>query len=157
MTSPNVSTLFSSPLTGEDVRRTGEGDDRSTSPGLRPPSPGLGRETRNDSSPSSRPSPEASAGTARGGESRPKLVIITGPTASGKTALSLKLAHKFSGEIISADSRQIYRGMDIGTAKTHLTPSFPKRGQGEFYSKGGASIQAAAPAALLSALGLAQW
>ncbi|OGE76197.1 MAG: tRNA (adenosine(37)-N6)-dimethylallyltransferase MiaA [Candidatus Doudnabacteria bacterium RIFCSPHIGHO2_02_FULL_48_21] len=47
----------------------------------------------------------------------PKLVIITGPTAAGKTALSLKLAKKFTGEIISADSRQIYTQMDIGTAK----------------------------------------
>ncbi len=47
----------------------------------------------------------------------PKLVIITGPTASGKTALSLRLARKFNGEIISADSQQVYRGMDIGTAK----------------------------------------
>ena len=47
----------------------------------------------------------------------PRIIIITGPTASGKTALSLKLAKKFNGEIISADSRQIYRGMDIGTAK----------------------------------------
>ncbi len=46
-----------------------------------------------------------------------KVVVIVGPTASGKTALSLKLSKKFSGEIISADSRQIYRGMDIGTAK----------------------------------------
>ena len=42
---------------------------------------------------------------------------ITGPTASGKTALSLKLAEDFGFEIISADSMQIYRGMDIGTAK----------------------------------------
>lgn len=47
----------------------------------------------------------------------PKVIIITGPTASGKTVLSLKLAKKFDGEIISADSRQIYRGMTIGTAK----------------------------------------
>ena len=49
--------------------------------------------------------------------SLPKLVVITGPTASGKTALSLRLAKRFNGEIISADSQQIYRGMDIGTAK----------------------------------------
>ncbi|MBQ2737261.1 MAG: tRNA (adenosine(37)-N6)-dimethylallyltransferase MiaA [Clostridia bacterium] len=44
-------------------------------------------------------------------------IAITGPTASGKTALSLKLAEALSGEIISLDSMQIYRGMDIGTAK----------------------------------------
>lgn len=45
------------------------------------------------------------------------LLVITGPTASGKTDLSIKLAVHFRGEIISADSMQIYRGMDIGTAK----------------------------------------
>jgi tRNA dimethylallyltransferase len=48
---------------------------------------------------------------------RPKLIAVVGPTASGKTALGIELAEKFDGEIISADSRQIYRGMDIGTAK----------------------------------------
>lgn len=47
----------------------------------------------------------------------PKIVVILGPTASGKTALSLKLAKEFKGEIISADSRQVYKYMDIGTAK----------------------------------------
>ncbi|MFA7230064.1 MAG: tRNA (adenosine(37)-N6)-dimethylallyltransferase MiaA [Victivallaceae bacterium] len=46
-----------------------------------------------------------------------KIVVVTGPTATGKTALSVKLAEHFSGEIISADSRQVYRGMDIGTGK----------------------------------------
>lgn len=45
------------------------------------------------------------------------LVVIVGPTAAGKTALSIELAEAMGGEIISADSRQIYRGMDIGTAK----------------------------------------
>lgn len=45
------------------------------------------------------------------------LVVITGPTASGKTGLAVELAQRFSGEIICADSRTIYRGMDIGTAK----------------------------------------
>ncbi len=45
------------------------------------------------------------------------LIAIVGPTAVGKTALSLDLAEKFGGEIVSADSRQVYRGMDIGTAK----------------------------------------
>ena len=44
-------------------------------------------------------------------------IAITGPTASGKTGLSLKLAELLSGEIISADSMQIYKGMDVGTAK----------------------------------------
>lgn len=46
-----------------------------------------------------------------------KLIVILGPTASGKSELAVKLAKKFNGEIISADSRQIYRGLDIGTAK----------------------------------------
>ncbi len=46
-----------------------------------------------------------------------KLVVICGPTASGKTELSLKLAKKYNGEIICADSRTIYQQMDIGTAK----------------------------------------
>ena len=45
------------------------------------------------------------------------LIIITGPTASGKTALSVELAKKVGGEIISADSMQVYRHMDIGSAK----------------------------------------
>ena len=45
------------------------------------------------------------------------IVAIVGPTASGKTALSLDLAERLDGEIINADSMQFYRGMDIGTAK----------------------------------------
>ncbi len=45
------------------------------------------------------------------------LITILGPTATGKTKLAAKLAHKYNGEIISADSRQVYRGMDIGTGK----------------------------------------
>ncbi len=48
---------------------------------------------------------------------RKKVIVILGPTASGKTDLSIKLAKKFEGEIINADSRQIYRGMDYLTAK----------------------------------------
>jgi tRNA dimethylallyltransferase len=47
----------------------------------------------------------------------PPLIVIVGPTSAGKTALSVQLAAALNGEIISADSRQIYRGMDIGTAK----------------------------------------
>jgi tRNA dimethylallyltransferase len=50
-------------------------------------------------------------------EKLPKLVVILGPTASGKTELAIKLAKKFNGEIVNADSRQVYKGMDIGTAK----------------------------------------
>lgn len=47
----------------------------------------------------------------------PPLIAIVGPTAVGKTAVSLQLARQFEGEVVSADSRQIYRGLDIGTAK----------------------------------------
>ena len=46
-----------------------------------------------------------------------KLIVILGPTASGKTSLAVNLAYKLKAEIISADSRQIYKGMDIGTGK----------------------------------------
>ena len=46
-----------------------------------------------------------------------KTLVIVGPTASGKSDLAIALARKFNGEIISADSRQVYRGMDIGTGK----------------------------------------
>jgi len=46
-----------------------------------------------------------------------KIITIVGPTASGKTALSITLAQRFSGEIISADSRQVYRGLDLGSGK----------------------------------------
>src|SRR5213082_2921374 len=50
-------------------------------------------------------------------ENRPHLVVVLGPTASGKSALGIALALHFNGEIVSADSRQVYRGLDIGTAK----------------------------------------
>jgi tRNA dimethylallyltransferase len=53
----------------------------------------------------------------------PPLIAIVGPTASGKTALALTLAQRHSGEIIAADSRTIYKGMDIGTAK----PTIPEQ------------------------------
>lgn len=48
---------------------------------------------------------------------QPPLIVIVGPTAVGKTSIALRLAQDFAGEIVSADSRQIYRGMDIGTSK----------------------------------------
>jgi tRNA dimethylallyltransferase len=51
----------------------------------------------------------------------PRLIVILGPTASGKSALGIALAFRCNGEIVSADSRQVYRGMDIGTAK--VTPA----------------------------------
>lgn len=50
-------------------------------------------------------------------DNRPLLIVIAGPTASGKSDLAIRLAKKLRGEIISADSRQVYRGMDIGTGK----------------------------------------
>ena len=46
-----------------------------------------------------------------------KVVIITGPTATGKTALSVNLCRKFSGQLLSADSRQVFKGLDVGTGK----------------------------------------
>ena len=48
---------------------------------------------------------------------KPKVIVICGPTASGKTALSIELAKRINGEIVSADSMQIYKDMDIGSAK----------------------------------------
>jgi tRNA dimethylallyltransferase len=47
----------------------------------------------------------------------PRVIAVVGPTAAGKSALSLALAHELGGEVINADSMQLYRGMDIGTAK----------------------------------------
>ena len=47
----------------------------------------------------------------------PSLIVVLGPTASGKSGLGITLAQQFNGEIVSADSRQVYRGLDIGTAK----------------------------------------
>lgn len=47
----------------------------------------------------------------------PKILVIVGPTASGKTRMAVELAQRHNGEVISADSMQIYRTMDIGTAK----------------------------------------
>lgn len=52
-----------------------------------------------------------------GAENKQKILVVLGPTASGKTSLALRLAQQYHGEIISADSMQIYRGLNIGTAK----------------------------------------
>ncbi|OGN03003.1 MAG: tRNA (adenosine(37)-N6)-dimethylallyltransferase MiaA [Candidatus Yanofskybacteria bacterium RIFCSPHIGHO2_01_FULL_43_42] len=54
-----------------------------------------------------------------------KVIVIVGPTASGKSDLAIKIAKRFGGEIISADSRQVYRGMDIGTGKVARDATFP--------------------------------
>jgi len=62
--------------------------------------------------------PETSSG-------RPPVVVVTGPTASGKTPIAIELARRFDGEIVNADSMQVYRYMDIGTAK----PSAEQRAQ----------------------------
>lgn len=64
---------------------------------------------------------------------KPKLICIVGPTASGKTEWGIKLAKKFEGEIISADSRQIYQGMDVGTGKITIDnePSYAKASEGQ--------------------------
>ena len=53
-------------------------------------------------------------------EASPRLVVLSGPTAVGKSALALELAERFGAEIVSADSRQVYRGMEIGTAAPSL-------------------------------------
>jgi len=50
-------------------------------------------------------------------QKKQKIVVIVGPTSSGKSALAVELARKFNGEVVSADSRQVYRGLDIGTGK----------------------------------------
>ena len=52
-----------------------------------------------------------------GENGRPKVIVIAGPTASGKTGLSINLALALGGEIVNADAMQVYRGMDVGTAK----------------------------------------
>ncbi len=50
-------------------------------------------------------------------DARPRLVVVCGPTAAGKTAFAIQLARELAGEIVNADSMQVYRGMDVGTAK----------------------------------------
>ena len=52
-----------------------------------------------------------------GGLDKPRVLAIGGPTASGKTSLSVELAKRLNGEVICVDSMQIYRGLDVGTAK----------------------------------------
>ena len=52
-----------------------------------------------------------------GGSRRPRVLALVGATAAGKTGLSLDLAERLGGEIVNTDAMQVYRGMDIGTAK----------------------------------------
>ncbi|HYI25903.1 MAG TPA: tRNA (adenosine(37)-N6)-dimethylallyltransferase MiaA, partial [Thermomicrobiales bacterium] len=63
---------------------------------------------------------QPAASTGAGAQAKPPLVVIAGATASGKTALALRLAGRFPIEIVNADSRAFYRGMDIGTAKPSI-------------------------------------
>ena len=56
----------------------------------------------------------------------PKIAVITGPTATGKTRLGVLLARRLGGEVVSADSMQLYRGMDIGTSCCWDVPFTPK-------------------------------
>lgn len=65
-----------------------------------------------------------------------KLVVLLGPTATGKTKLAVFLARRFSGEIISADSRQVFRGMDIGTGKDLADYYFDASGGTKIGKKG---------------------
>ncbi len=60
-----------------------------------------------------------------------KVIVVVGPNASGKSGIAIKLAKKFNGEIISADSRQVYRGMDLGSGKVE-----GKKQNGVFASEG---------------------
>src|SRR6059058_4675206 len=53
-------------------------------------------------------------------DGRPRIVVIAGPTAVGKTALGVALAREFDGEVVNADSRYLYRGFDIGVAKPDI-------------------------------------
>ena len=59
------------------------------------------------------------------GNMKPRLICIVGPTGVGKTGMAMELAGRFGGEIVSADSMQVYRHMDIGTAK----PTAAERGR----------------------------
>ncbi|EKE19750.1 MAG: tRNA delta(2)-isopentenylpyrophosphate transferase (IPP transferase) [uncultured bacterium] len=71
-----------------------------------------------------------------------KIIIIYGPTASGKSDVAIRLAKKFDGEIISADSRQIFKGLDIGAGKVEkdepgfISRFFHKSKENEFFSEG---------------------
>lgn len=91
---------------------------------------------------------------------RPPVVVVTGPTASGKSACAIRLAERFQGEIVNADSMQVYRYLDIGTAK----PSVKERARvphhlidvvlpNESYSAGRYSSDARAAAARIHARG----
>ena len=65
-----------------------------------------------------------------------KIIAIVGPTASGKSDLAAHIAQKINGEIISVDSRQVYKGMDIGTGKVPITSKLLSRGKMEYMYMG---------------------
>ena len=69
-------------------------------------------------------------------KANPKIIVILGQTASGKSDLAIKLAKKYDGEIISADSRQVYRGMDLGTGKLARDKKQDTRNKNLFISGG---------------------
>ena len=98
--------------------------------------------------------------TSSGPETRPPVVVVTGPTASGKSAWAIRLAERFDGEIVNADSMQVYRYLDIGTAK----PTVADRARvphhlldvvqpDEIYSAGRYALDARAAAALVHGRG----
>ena len=58
-----------------------------------------------------------STDSGREAHSKPKVLVIVGPNASGKSALAVELAKEFNGEVISADSRHVYKGLNIGSGK----------------------------------------
>jgi tRNA A37 N6-isopentenylltransferase MiaA len=81
----------------------------------------------------------------------PALIVVAGPTASGKTALALALAERFASEIVSCDSVAVYRGMEIGTAKPTLAerarvPPPPHRHPSSLTSPAPQETTAASPA-----------
>lgn len=64
-----------------------------------------------------------------------KIIVLVGPTASGKSELGVRIAKKINGEIVSADSRQIYRGLDVGSGKIRGKWVFRKEKNSEYYYK----------------------
>ncbi len=83
---------------------------------------------------------------------KPPVIVIAGPTSSGKSDLAIALARKFNGEIISADSRQVYRGMNIGTGKVEMDKIRGLGGKGS--SRSDARTSLARP---LLASGIRHW
>ncbi len=67
---------------------------------------------------------------------KPKIIVIMGPTASGKSGVAIELAKKFGGEIISADSRQIYKGLDIGAGKVKRDSISHRKKMPQYISEG---------------------